>query len=367
MEEQHLTPESTPESTQESVPEFIPKNNHVCPNCNSTLGNEAAFCPKCGQKNTDGRLTVKELFSQFFDNIFNLNSKIFQTLGSVFIPGKLTNAFLNGQRQKYYHPIRLFLVLILIALAGFKYQGNFSPPTKLSKEYVEKIKERKRLMEVFDSSVKSISEKTDQHTIRESLDSLSNTFYDKSGRRIDSININSSMNFGDTPDFYIALEDLNKYSSEEILEKYEVKGFFYRLTIQQKLKMIEKTTSFIPFVLGKVTWAVFFVLLLLTLIFKLLYLRKDILYLEHLIFGIHLNSFFLIIATILTLLSEEKIENFIPWAILLMAIYLFIAMKRVYKQSYIVTILKFVPISICYFFSFIFGIVLTVIGSFLIF
>jgi len=345
----------------------IQEETHSCPNCYSSLIIEADFCHKCGQKNTDGRLTIKDLFSQFFDNVFNLDSKIFRTLGAVFIPGKLTNAFLNGQRRKYYHPIRLFLVLIVLSLAAFNYQNDISSPGNLKKEDIDKLKERKRLMDVLDNGINSISEKTDQPSVLETLDTLSNKFYSNSGRRVDSININDALRITNDFDFYIAIEDFGKYSAEEILDVYEVKGFFRRLLVKQKVKMIAKDTSFVPFVMGKVTWVVFFVLLVLSLIFKMLYFKSDFLYLEHLIFSIHLNSFFLIIVSSLIFFPEDMIGKSVPWILILMAIYLFIAMKRVYKQSYFITILKFIPVLFCYFFAFIFGIVLTVIGSFLLF
>jgi len=345
----------------------IPAPSHFCPNCQSPLMNEAGFCHKCGQKNTNGRLTVKELFSQFFDKFFNLDSKIFRTLGAVFIPGKLTNAFLSGQRLKYYHPLRLFLVLMIISLATIKSQGDFSSPTNLKKEHIDKLKERKRLMAVLDTSIMSVSEKTKQAVVLESLDSLSKVFYKNSGKRIDSININDAIKITNDFDFYIALEDFGKYSSEEILENYEVKGFFKRLMVRQKIKMIEEDTGFVPFVMGKVTWVIFIVLLLLSLIFKILYFRSDILYLEHLIFGIHLNCFFLILVSLLNLVPWDTTEKLVPYTLLTMAIYFFIALKRVYKQTYFKTILKFIVFVVCNFFLFIFGVVVTVLGSFLIF
>ena len=345
----------------------IQDKTHSCSNCYSPLMNKADFCHKCGQKNITSRLTIKELFSQFFDNVFNLDSKIFRTLGAVLIPGKLTNAFLSGQRRKYYHPIRLFLILIVISLASLNYQGDMSSPTNLKKERIDKLKERKRLMGVLDKGINSISEKTDQPSVLETLDTLSNTFYKKSGKRVDSININDAMKITDDFDFYIALEDFGKYTPEEILDVYEVKGFYKRLMVQQKIRMVEEETSFIPFLMGKVTWVVFFVLLLLSLVFKLLYFKSDFFYLEHLIFGIHLISFFLIIMSILTLFSWGMMEELVPLILISMAIYLFIAMRRVYKQSYFITSLKFILVLICYFFSFIFGVMLTVVGSFLIF
>ena len=346
----------------------ILEKSYLCTNCHSALINKADFCHKCGQKNTNRRLTVKELFSHFFDNVFNLDSKIFRTLSAVLIPGKLTNAFLNGQRQKYYHPIRLFLVLIVISLAGLKYQSDIPLPTKLKKDRIDKLKERKRLMDVFDKGINSISEKTNQNTVIQTLDTLSSFFYKNSGKRVDSIDINQAVRIANDYDgFHIAVEDFGKYSAEEILEVYKVKGFFKRLMIQQKIKMLEEGTNFIPFVMEKVTWVVFFVLLLLSLIFKLLYFKSDFLYLEHLIFGIHLNSFFFIIMSILITLPEDILQKILPWTLILMAIYFFIALKRVYKQSYLLTSLKFVPILICYFFSFLFGFILTIIGSFFIY
>ena len=345
----------------------IQEKTHVCLNCHFPLINKADFCHKCGQKNTDGRLTVKELFSQFFDNVFNLDSKIFRTLGAILIPGKLTNAFLNGQRLKYYHPIRLFLVLIVISLASLNYKGDISSPSSLKKEHIDRLKERKKLMGVLDKGINSISEKTNQPSVLETLDTLSNIFYGNSGRRVDSININDALKITNDFDFYIAVDDFGKYSPEEILDVYKVKGFFKRLLVKQKIKMIELDTSFMPFLMGKITWVVFFVLLLLTLIFKILYFKRDILYLEHLIFGIHLISFFSIIGSVLMLFFWEIIETLVPWILILMAIYFFIALKRVYKQSYFITSLKFIFVIFCSFFLFIFGVVLTVIGSFLIF
>ncbi len=349
--------------------EQIPEQgiSHLCLNCQSPLQNKAAYCHSCGQKNTNKRITVKELFSQFFDKVFNLDSKIFRTLGAVFIPGKLTNAFLSGQRQKYYHPIRLFLVLLLIVLAALSFQNDLTPPGNLNKEQIDKLKERKRLMGVLDSGIESISDNTEQATVFKTLDSLSASFYRNSGKRVDSININDAVKLTDDFDFYIAVEDIGRYSPDEILEKYKVSGFFKRLIVRQKVKMIEDGTSFMPFLLGKATWSVLIVLLLLTLVFKLLYFKSDFLYLEHLIFGIHLLSFFSIIASILILIPWLQKGSIIPWIFLVMAIYLFIALRRVYKQSYFLTFLKCILVIACYFFSFILGIVITVVGSFLIF
>lgn len=339
----------------------------LCSNCTSPLINKPAFCPNCGQKNTDCRLTLKELFSQFFDTLFSIDSKIFQTLGAVLIPGKLTNAFLSGKRRKYYHPIRLFLVLIVISLAALNFHSDLSFPTNLKKDQIDKLQERKRLMGVLDTAIMSISEKTDQLVVLEAMDSLSTTFYRKAGKRIDTFNINDVMRITDDFDYYIALDDIGKYSPEEIIEVYEIKGFYRRLVVRQKIKMAVEGTSFVPFIMGKVTWVIFFVLLLLSLIFKIFYINTNFLYLEHLIFGIHLNAFFLIFVSIQNLFPWEMIERFLPLTFIIMGVYFYIALKRVYKESYLLTSLKFIVLFFCYFISFVFGVFLSVVGSFMIY
>lgn len=340
---------------------------NICLNCQFPLIDQADFCHKCGQKNADGRLTVKELFAQFFDNVFNLDSKIFKTLAAVFVPGKLTNAFLSGQRGLYYHPIRLFLVLVVISLACLNFQSEMTAPGNLKMEHIDKLNERKRLMDVLDSGIDTLSKNTKDVIALKTLDTLSKFFYKNSGRRIDSVNINEAMKITDDFDFYIAIGDLKKYTAEEILEIYEVKGFFRRLMIQQKIKMLKEGTNFIPFVMSKVTWVIFFVLLLLALVLSVLYLKSDFLYLEHLIFSIHLSSFFLIVLSVLNLLPWDFMGFLVPIILIILASYLFISMKRIYKQSYLITSLKFILVLGSNFFLFILGFVLTIIGSFLIF
>lgn len=342
------------------------KQPYYCSNCRFPLEKKAKYCHNCGQKAFGGELTLKELFSQFFDSFFNLDSKIFQTLGAVFIPGKLTEAFLDGQRRKYYHPIRLFLVLILIALAALSYR-NESDFLDAKQTDIERLKERRRLIDVFDSNLNSVKSEVNDVQINDVFDTLSYRFHNRAGERVDSFNINKTIQITDDFDFYIGLDDFEKYTPEQLIDVYGVKGFYNRLLVQQKVKMIMEGTNFIPFVMGKVTWAVFFVLLILALIFKLLYFTKGFLYLEHLVFGIHLHSFYFILAAGTILLEEETREEFMGWAIIIMAIYLFISMKRVYKESYLITFLKFIFIVLVYFILFIAGLALTIIGSFLIF
>ncbi len=49
------------------------------------------------------------MFSEFINNAFNIESKLFRTLRAMFVPGKLTEEYFKGRHIRYYHPLRLFL------------------------------------------------------------------------------------------------------------------------------------------------------------------------------------------------------------------------------------------------------------------
>ena len=96
-----------------------PKHNKIkntCGNCHSALGN-AEQCSNCGQKNTDGRITVREFFSVAINTVFNLESKFFQTIRDIVKPGKLATEWFTGRHKPYFHPIRLFIVTALLLIA----------------------------------------------------------------------------------------------------------------------------------------------------------------------------------------------------------------------------------------------------------
>ena len=88
----------------------------TCPNCYYPLPRFGQYCSHCGQKYTDGKVTIKELMGDFLSNTLNLDAKIWRTLLALFVPGKLTIAFFKGRQQRYIHPLRLFFILCLYGL-----------------------------------------------------------------------------------------------------------------------------------------------------------------------------------------------------------------------------------------------------------
>jgi hypothetical protein len=95
-----------------------------CLNCHYPTAELDSFCPNCGQKNTDGKTTMHDLWHEFVHSWLHIDGKIFNTLFAVFNPGKLTEQFFKGRHKRYVHPVQLLFVIgglyILLAIVSTK-------------------------------------------------------------------------------------------------------------------------------------------------------------------------------------------------------------------------------------------------------
>ncbi|HEX7180212.1 MAG TPA: DUF3667 domain-containing protein [Thermoanaerobaculia bacterium] len=85
-----------------SLREEIPS---ACLNCGEKLlGN---FCSQCGQEAADLHRPLRELTSDFLDNVLNLDTRLLRTIPLLFRPGRLTREYRAGRRARYVRPLRL--------------------------------------------------------------------------------------------------------------------------------------------------------------------------------------------------------------------------------------------------------------------
>ncbi len=90
----------------------IRRKSNRCLNCDATLDGIYNYCPKCGQENTDNNVSFKMLTADFFNTYLAVDSKFAKTVKPFFInPGYLTNQYMDGKRNSYAHPIRLYLII----------------------------------------------------------------------------------------------------------------------------------------------------------------------------------------------------------------------------------------------------------------
>ena len=90
-----------------------------CANCGAPLN--GPYCQACGQKAASPNVSLHEFFHEAFHEFAHVDGKIVQTLRLLLTrPGQLTREFLEGRRQRYVSPLRLYLTcsLIFFALAA---------------------------------------------------------------------------------------------------------------------------------------------------------------------------------------------------------------------------------------------------------
>ena len=88
-----------------------------CLNCGRPAPEK--FCPHCGQETRERRAPFRELAREFFDHL-SLDSKLPRSLVPLlFRPGRLTEAYLAGQRASYVSPLRMYVFVSLIFFLVF--------------------------------------------------------------------------------------------------------------------------------------------------------------------------------------------------------------------------------------------------------
>ncbi len=343
--------------------------NKICLNCQTALPENAAFCPHCGQKNTATKFSFWQMLNDFFDNVFNLNSKTFITLFALFIPGKLTEKYFEGKRKSYANPIRVFVVA---SLAFMAVTLNFDKTTKI--KYNDDIQEKIAATEYsakLDSAIIISKQKLKTPEVNSAFDTLSSVWQSKWHTGKDSISIEGTF-FGDSLGIKVAYLDLKHLSVDEIIEKYNFQSEDYleHLFTKQMITMFKESgaaNSYINYVIGKFSWVLFALVPIIAFIFKVLYIRRKRYYVEHLVFNFHTHAFIFLFIALMVLL--EPVLNETIFNILIAGAFLYVplAIKRYYKQGWIKTLFKSSLLGFGYFLSIIMVAVVFLIVSFFLF
>ena len=333
-------------------------NLEQCPNCDfSPLTPEVRFCPSCGQNCKSRRVTVWSLFKEAFANIFNLDNKLWQTAWNLFIPGKLTKEFLAGRHKRYISPVRIFFItaLTFFAVVQLATLDVFEPEVheKKSDIFLRQLLEETDSLKAdssflhytpsfaLDSLYKRMS---DQH--HSDINIVFNELMDKDSTERDSAIITeddlAKINKGDLVDI----------AKDSLLQRYGDGDFWEDLFKTQIGKLEENRANFWSYYLGKLVWMMLLMMPFLALFLKLLYIRRDFYYVDHIIFSLHIHAFTFLIFSILILIETylpKSISENSGYIFLGVFAYFFIAMKRIYRQSNRKTFVKFF-IFICFYF-----------------
>lgn len=94
----------------------------TCKNCVTPIEVNQKFCPNCGAKVVNKRISVKSLFSDFSKDVLGWDNKYFRTAKDIFIrPEKVILPYLSGTRKRYMSPLAFFSIGTALALVIFNF------------------------------------------------------------------------------------------------------------------------------------------------------------------------------------------------------------------------------------------------------
>ena len=341
-----------------------------CYNCETPLPAEATYCLKCGQKYTTGRIKLRNLIGDFVAEQFNLDSRIFNTIKAIFIPGKLTEEFFLGKHKTYSSPLRLFLitaVLFASVLAVQLFKDKDIGLNNLNDMIHEN--ERSKVLVALDSvSWQQKANFNNKKDINRALDSVAVHLREALGNPTDSIDLDDEISLGGVKLPTISRDDFENMTAKQLSEAYgEDMGFWGKLFFTQGVKAVKQGGNMIQFLFGKMTLALFFMMPFLAIFLKIIYIRSKKFYVEHLIFSFHFHAFVFLVFTIIILLIPFFDPGILGFGFLIGLVYLFLSLKRIYQQDWFNTLLKIFIISIIYLFLLIIFVSFTATIGFLLF
>jgi uncharacterized protein DUF3667/zinc ribbon protein len=347
----------------------------ICRNCQTPLPPAAKFCPHCGQKNTDGRLTFGELMRQFFDHLLNLDARIFRTLKALAFPGKLTVEYFSGRHIPYYHPVRLFVVAGAVLIAVTSIVINEKQLSQINSIWETRKARHTRHGEFLrlDSLREAVDSQFAEPLVGVAFDTLvaryamGEDLTDK-----DSMEISYELEFGNSvggreTSKEVAIKDMMDMPERAIADKYGIEGFWNRLLFIQNIRIQKAADKLVFYLIGNALWMMLIMMPMLAVVLKLLYVRRRFYYFEHLVFSFHTHTFVFLLFSLTLLIDKYAHTAISPFAFLALAIYLVMAMKQFYGQGWIKTIAKFLIANVSYMVIFFLALMLTLVVSLLLF
>ncbi|HEX5314483.1 MAG TPA: DUF3667 domain-containing protein [Gammaproteobacteria bacterium] len=282
----------------------VAEASHRCRNCGAALSGH--YCATCGQKNHDYAEPFRDVVEEFASEHFNFDAKFFRTvLPLLFRPGFLTVEYFAGRRARYLGPVRLY---IFSSILLFFVAWTFAPLPSLQDRGAAGDK-------AATAAAAKIAK--NPHLSAQQKKELTKAVGGKLPKTV------SGKLFG------------RKFNVNTV----ELAGAF-KQTFEQWLPRL--LFVFVPLV---------------ALLLKLLYFRPKRYYMEHLVFMLHTHAFIFVAMLVMVslqilsaraswLATPSGYIDFFIWCY--MVVYVFLAMRAYYRQSFLRTLFKFLLSGLLY-------------------
>src|SRR6266446_2151277 len=322
-----------------------------CENCGAEL--QGHWCAQCGQAAIEYRRSFRYVVADLLNEFLNWDSKFFTTIALLILkPWRLTNEFLAGKRVRYVNPLRLYLlasILFFFAVnygaKGVKFEpGKLEPKDRAELEAQLKNEDlppaaREKLAALLRESSPSPASEPSTNTPSPVPSGSPNASPSSPAPENDT----HKKQYGKIGERPFAVFDADAKTSTPFERWIEGRA---------KEKMGEHGTKmglFISTLLSNLPYMMLCCIPLFAFVLKVLYIRRGIFYIDHLIYALHIHTFaytgimLIVLATIG--LNRVALGSIAGWIIALLwiafIVQIFLSIRRVYRQGWFISIFKF--------------------------
>ncbi|MDQ7049632.1 MAG: DUF3667 domain-containing protein [Enterobacterales bacterium] len=390
-----------------TTPEKQTSKQIACSNCGTALS--GLFCHECGQSSKSMIKFFGEVIKELLDDTLGYDSRLKHSIiPLIFKPAKLSLEYIKGRRFHYVLPFRLYLITSLLLIITIKsinpdpviqFDNSVTISDEVAKtatnidsdiakignnsetdpaiiqanqEMVEDIPKSKKDINYSLKDTKQAKDPVFIETANNNLVEAKHIRKKDSASNEEDIDQSVSLEWDDETQKFIGLDKLDD-------------GIFktFLTVIEPKINQWKKNPKPLnESVIESLPYMMFILLPLFGIILKLFYMSSKRYYTEHLIFLLHNHSFayLLLITRLVSLKLEEVLIASDTWllqqgslffslikslTLIWIFLYIFIAVKRFYQQSWKITIIKSMAMGFIYFILLIFGFVFAlVVGAY---
>ena len=318
-----------------------------CENCGAPLAGR--YCTQCGQAAIDYRRSFRYVIVDVLDSFLNWDSKFFATIGWLIArPWHLTNEFLAGRRVRYLHPLRLYLlasILFFFAVTHWAKSVHLDPSKLSPQDRAEIATELKNDEDLPPAARAKIQKALKLESPPPEPGKTEEAVKEKPPSpapqdKTEGTNTQSETKQGDFGPFL----QIGPEKPSTPFEKW--------IETQAKEKIGEhgsKAQLFFMTVISNLPYMMLCCIPLFAFVLKILYIRRGVFYIDHLIYALHIHTFayvgIILIGVITMGLNRAAPRPVAGWIIEVLwfafAVQIFLSIRRVYRQSWFFSILKF--------------------------
>ena len=330
-----------------------------CENCGAEL--QGHWCAQCGQPAIEYRRSFRYVVADLLNEFLNWDSKFFTTIALLIIkPWRLTNEFLAGKRVRYVNPLRLYLLasILFFFAVNFGTKGIHIDPTKFPEEKRAEVAaaiEGKR-GEIEAELKKENLTPEQRRKAQKMLDYLTKPMVSATTTPAPEQTSSPTSAPGTSPTAESGQQTYGPVGDRPFVVFDDAKSttpFEHWIEGRAKEKMGEHGTKmglFISTLLSNLPYMMLCCIPLFAFVLKVLYIRRRLFYIDHLIYALHIHTFFYV-GVMLIVLATIGLNRVAPGAIaggliaflwIAFVTQIFLSIRYVYRQAWFLSIFKFV-------------------------